>query len=415
MEKIEKAQKIIDGQKPVRIGKKVEETGQEREKKEKAGMSRRDFLKLAGAGAALGAASYLEKKYGWVGNFLKVEPESQSHDDNGEKAYPWDKENYPDDSLAVDSILRSGSWDTVEINEETARATEGYWYKRYKEDPKYRDSLEHAYVEMKKWEPLLRNIFVEEFQDLFPGKTVPKEFSDLLYLAIPESHWNWKKNSPKGAAGPYQFTVGSAKLYDLKVSPLDKKTRRRAVDERLDVLASARAAAKHLKDLYKKTNDWDLTLSGYNGGFIWKYLAECSKNQQKPNYLDFLKYIENKVNDLKRKISRSNIWHHKVGKKETLESIACLYRLKKDDLIRINQSVISRRNRRLFVAEGQKLTIPMRTLREKEIVYKKETAGYVENLNYPPKYNAVMKIINESEFQEKMKKRPLSKIMLARK
>ena len=64
--------------------------------------------------------------------------------------------------------------------------------------------------------------------------------------------------SRAGAKGMWQFMYSTAKMYGLNIDSF--------VDERLDPVKSADAAARYLKDAYKIFGDWNLAIASYNCG-----------------------------------------------------------------------------------------------------------------------------------------------------
>jgi len=81
---------------------------------------------------------------------------------------------------------------------------------------------------------------------------------ELKYLPVIESALNPNAVSRAGAAGLWQFMVGTGKGLGLEVNTL--------VDERRDPYRSSEKAAKYLKNLYQIYNDWSLAIAAYNCG-----------------------------------------------------------------------------------------------------------------------------------------------------
>ncbi|NIM02419.1 MAG: LysM peptidoglycan-binding domain-containing protein [Acidobacteria bacterium] len=93
-----------------------------------------------------------------------------------------------------------------------------------------------------------------KIRDIFRGYGLPE---DLAILPHVESSFQYAARSSAGAVGAWQFTRGTGRLY-MPITP--------AFDARLDPLAAADAAARYLRDAYKRLNSWPLALTGYNHG-----------------------------------------------------------------------------------------------------------------------------------------------------
>ncbi|HEY7530625.1 MAG TPA: transglycosylase SLT domain-containing protein [Gemmatimonadota bacterium] len=115
-----------------------------------------------------------------------------------------------------------------------------------------------------RWQRGLRERFAEgiaysgryqtHVEQVFREEGVPLE---LTHLPFVESMYDVRAYSSVGAAGVWQFMPGTGRLF-LRVDS--------TVDERLDPIRAARAAARLLRQNYESLGTWPLAVTAYNHG-----------------------------------------------------------------------------------------------------------------------------------------------------
>jgi len=96
--------------------------------------------------------------------------------------------------------------------------------------------------------------YLPEMEKIFVARGLPRELALLPHV---ESSFDYAAFSNKGAAGIWQITRGTGKGR-LKIG--------RYVDERLDPLKAAEAAASLLRENYQELGNWPLAITAYNQG-----------------------------------------------------------------------------------------------------------------------------------------------------
>ncbi len=93
-----------------------------------------------------------------------------------------------------------------------------------------------------------------QMQAIFRDEGLPEE---LVWMAEVESTFNPAARSPAGAAGLFQLMPATARSLGLSTGD---------PDQRLDAAANGRAAARYLRYLHRRFDDWPLVFAAYNCG-----------------------------------------------------------------------------------------------------------------------------------------------------
>ncbi len=309
-----------------------EEKPQETQEKKQERISRRDFLKTLGVGAAVAAAELAE---------LKVEAEAKNKKENkkhknyskGKIADKQEKKEFHNES-AVNKIKRE-LFEKKEIvlpSGEKFRNRADAWEKRYAGEDSEFDRfdlmykrkhglpLKTIYQELKEgWERLINNGELSAVREITKSESVP--FS-LIFLALAESHWKAKAKSRVGAAGPWQFMPGTAREYGLKVNKFK--------DERLDARKSTTAACRFLKKLHSKTYEQGVKNISASNRWIWSFWAYNhgpgrifnNKKRKQKGHLASVKGDPNKYNQVCGNKESRDYAPKILGLSEALEKIA---------------------------------------------------------------------------------------------
>ena len=349
----------------------------------------------------------------------------------------------------ISKIFKLGLDQPIEINLQNSLATKEFWKKQHSENPDYVNSFKMAWERMEEYEEELKKIFKEE--------SVPEKF---IYLSIPESYWNCEKNPGDKAKGVFQITEDTGKRYGMtinnKIDERDNSIKSGRVaakhladfhkitgDWNIDLAGyNGSMANDYLKktsinqNAYKnfleytegQTKEQDIfnyTVSR-NDNSIWsiarRFGASTQKIKQqngiksdnkivpgqilkilipdqeeirrsKRSYEGFLKYMQNQARVEKAEILSKKYFKYRVIRGDTVDGIVWRFNIDKNKFKRKNNI---KKNNKILI--GQVLKIPI----SKEMIdrkYKDAMQKYIENLNYPPKFNAIMELIEDGFVQ----------------
>ncbi|HEV3374822.1 MAG TPA: transglycosylase SLT domain-containing protein, partial [Candidatus Acidoferrum sp.] len=144
-------------------------------------------------------------------------------------------------------------------------------YVNFFQTPRGRAIVENGLRRKGKYQEMIARVLKEE--------GVPQ---DLIYLAQAESAFQPLALSRAGARGIWQFVSYRGQQYGLRHTWW--------VDERQDPEKATRAAAQHLRDLYKMFGDWYLAMAAYNCG-----PGNVQKGIERTGYADFWELYKRNV------------------------------------------------------------------------------------------------------------------------
>jgi membrane-bound lytic murein transglycosylase D len=152
---------------------------------------------------------------------------------------------------AVDAILArdvapsslTAGWDLPNINNPRVDS----WVKLFSTDPRVKARFALWLDRKSTYEPMI--------SEKLDQRDMPQ---DLIYLAMIESGFNPKAQSPAKAGGLWQFISETGKRYGLTVN--------KKVDERNHPDKATDAALSYLSDLHDRFGSWYLAAAAYNTG-----------------------------------------------------------------------------------------------------------------------------------------------------
>lgn len=311
-----------------------------------------------------------------------------------------------EDALSLEEIIKFDSREKLVLDKNSMERLKKHWEEVYQN--KLRKSFDKAWQRMGFWEEEALKNFLIPAEKYCQEKILKEEresflnnFKEFFYLSIPESHWDvWAESS--FAKGPFQFTKKTAVKFNLKI-----KTN---YDERTDPEKSAFAASKYLLNLYEKMNfDWNLVLSGYNGGFVWEYKKIKTYLGEKISYEDYLIYLSEKIEKIKKEALYNKKLTHKIKKGESWVQIAKKYGCKEIELKKNNQAFLKK-----GLIEGKLLILPINNITRKRY-FQNQISGFSENINYPAKFLAVIDVLKKRKEQQDLPKKEKPPVFVIKK
>ncbi len=137
----------------------------------------------------------------------------------------------------------SAGWDLSNLD----NARVDSWIKTFSTNPKVKDRFALWLDRKSAYEPMISAKLTE--------RDMPQ---DLIYLAMIESGFNPKAQSPAKAGGLWQFISETGQRYGLTVT--------KRVDERNQPVKATDAALSYLSDLHDRFGSWYLAAAAYNTG-----------------------------------------------------------------------------------------------------------------------------------------------------
>jgi hypothetical protein len=195
-----------------------------------------------------------------------LEKATLSNDDTGQLASKLD--DYEDQARVLQTSLLyrfSGQHSGDPVERDIRKLMEEFGAETYKVPPEFLEQVKHFITQFQGPDrPHIAAALgrsrqeVKTMQQILQASHLPP---DLAYMALVESAVSNGRTSSAGAAGVWQFTATTAKVYGLTVN--------QNLDERLDIRKSTQAACKMLRELildFGAGSSVMLALAAYNSG-----------------------------------------------------------------------------------------------------------------------------------------------------